>query len=45
MKNLTFEKTEEILSVYALSVEEMSCVKGGDQGEPILKPNPPTPVL
>lgn len=45
MKNLTFEKSEEILKVYALSDKEMICVKGGDQGEPITKPEPPTPIL
>jgi len=37
MKNL-----EEILSEYALTVEEMICVRGGDAGEPIIKSsNPP----
>jgi len=40
MKNL-----EEILSVFALTVEEMICIRGGDAGEPIVKSaNPPIKI-
>ncbi len=45
MKNLTLAKNEEILSAYALSAEEMICIKGGDKGEPILLPVLPDPKL
>ena len=41
MKTLTMKNTDEIFNEYALSAEEMICVKGGDQGEPIVKPCTP----
>jgi hypothetical protein len=41
MKNLTLRNLDEIFNEYALTVEEMICVKGGDAGEPILKPSIP----
>lgn len=41
MKTLNLKNIDEILVEYSLSVEEMICVKGGDQGEPILIPTPP----
>ena len=41
MKNLTLRNLDEIINEYALTVEEMICVKGGDAGEPILKPSTP----
>ena len=41
MKNLTLRNLDEIFSEYALTAEEMICVKGGDAGEPILKPSTP----
>jgi hypothetical protein len=41
MKNLNLKTTDGIFSEYALSVEEMICVKGGDAGEPIIKPSTP----
>jgi len=41
MKTLNQKNIDEIFSEYALTVEEMICVKGGDQGEPILKPSVP----
>jgi len=45
MKTLTIKKIDEIFDEYALSVEEMICVKGGDQGEPIVKPcTPPVKI-
>jgi hypothetical protein len=41
MKTLNLKNFDEIYDEYALSVEEMICVKGGDAGEPILKPSTP----
>jgi hypothetical protein len=41
MKTLKMKNIDEILNEYALTVEEMICVKGGDQGEPIVKTCPP----
>lgn len=41
MKNLTLRNLDEIFNEYALTEEEMICVKGGDTGEPILKPSTP----
>jgi hypothetical protein len=41
MKTLNLKNIDEIFNEYALTVEEMICVKGGDAGEPILKPSVP----
>jgi hypothetical protein len=41
METLNLKNIDEILNYYALSVEEMICVKGGDAGDPILKPSIP----
>jgi len=41
MKTLNLKNIDEIFNEYALTVEEMICVKGGDAGEPILKPSIP----
>jgi len=41
MENLTLRNLDEIFNECALTVEEMICVKGGDAGEPILKPSTP----
>jgi hypothetical protein len=41
METLNLKNIDEILNDYALSVEEMICVKGGDAGDPILKPSIP----
>jgi hypothetical protein len=41
MKTLNLKNIDEILNEYALSVEEMICVKGGEDGDPILKPSVP----
>jgi len=41
MKNLTLRNLDEIFNEYSLTVEEMICVKGGNAGEPILKPSTP----
>ena len=41
MKTLNQKNIDEILVEYALTADEMICVKGGDQGEPILKPSVP----
>ncbi len=43
MKTLNFEKTNENFNEFALSNEEMFAVRGGgEEGVPILLPNPPT---
>lgn len=45
MKTLNLKNFDEIFNEYALSVEEMICVKGGDAGEPIVKvSNPPVKI-
>jgi hypothetical protein len=41
MKTLNLKNIDEIFNEYALTVGEMICVKGGDSGEPILKPSVP----
>ncbi len=41
MKKIKPEQTEEIFNEFILSTEEMICVKGGDAGDPILRPVPP----
>jgi hypothetical protein len=41
MKNLNLKNFDEIFDEYALSAEEMICVKGGEASEPILKPSTP----
>jgi hypothetical protein len=42
MKTLIMKNIDEIFVEYALTAEEMICVKGGDQGgEPIVMPCPP----
>jgi hypothetical protein len=41
MKNLDSKKMEEILKDFALTAEEMICVKGGDMGDPIVIPSVP----
>jgi hypothetical protein len=38
MKNMKSEQTEEIFNEFTLTTEEMICVKGGDAGDPILRP-------
>ncbi len=40
MKTLNVKNSDVNLDVYALTVEEMICVKGGDS-DPILKPSLP----
>ena len=35
------ELIEEIFNEYTLTTEEMISVKGGDAGDPILRPTPP----
>lgn len=40
MKTLNLNNNE-ILIDYALTVEEMICVKGGDAGDPIYMPSTP----
>lgn len=43
MENLKTRQSEEILiEEFALTVEEMLCVKGGESTDPIFKPTPPT---
>jgi hypothetical protein len=41
MKTQNLTKLDEIFSEYALTAEEMICIKGGDAGEPIIKPATP----
>jgi hypothetical protein len=41
MKTPNLKNIDEILNEYALTVEEMICIKGGDAGEPIIKPSTP----
>lgn len=41
MKTLNLKNIDEIFNESALTVEEMICVKGGDGGDPILKPSIP----
>lgn len=43
MKNLSIETANEMFNEFALTNEEMICVKGGCAGEPIIIPTPPTP--
>ncbi|HPA86746.1 MAG TPA: hypothetical protein PK816_16300 [Candidatus Cloacimonadota bacterium] len=41
MKKINAKNCEEIFNEYLLTVDEMISVKGGDAGEPILKPSVP----
>ncbi len=41
MKTLNFEKINDIFNEFALTSDEMICVKGGNAGEHIILPNPP----
>lgn len=41
MKTLNLKNIDETFVEYALTVEEMICVKGGDAGEPIILPTTP----
>jgi hypothetical protein len=41
MKTLNLKNIDQIFDEYALTVEEMICVKGGEMGEPIIKPSTP----
>jgi hypothetical protein len=41
MKTLNLKNIDQIFEEYALSVEEMICVKGGEAGDPIIKPSTP----
>jgi len=41
MKTVNLKNIDEIFNEYALTVEEMICIKGGDAGEPIIKPSTP----
>jgi hypothetical protein len=41
MKNINASSIEESFSEYLLTIDEMISVKGGDAGEPILKPSVP----
>jgi len=41
MKKTNGKKSEEIFNEYLLTIDEMISVKGGDAGEPILKPSVP----
>ena len=41
MENLNLEQIKNIFNEYVLKFDEMIRVKGGDDGEPIVVPNPP----
>lgn len=41
MKTLNFKKSNEFFAEFALTNEEMIKVRGGDGGDPILKPTVP----
>lgn len=41
MKTPNLKNIDEIFNDYVLTVEEMICIKGGDAGEPIIKPSTP----
>jgi hypothetical protein len=45
MESNKFDQISTIFSDYALTSEEMICVKGGDDGDPIVYPNPPRPKI
>jgi hypothetical protein len=40
MKTLNFEQTNDIFGDFALTIEEMICVRGGDN-DPIINPSVP----
>ena len=42
MNYLNIEKIDEIFDEYALSIEELICIRGGDAGDPLLRPTPPS---
>jgi len=42
MEKMNYELEVENLNAYALTNEEMMVIKGGDSGDPIFKPYPPT---
>lgn len=45
MKTQDAEKTVAVFSEFELTVNEMLCVRGGDEGEPIVLPNPPKIII
>ncbi|NSW93781.1 MAG: hypothetical protein HPY62_03625 [Bacteroidales bacterium] len=45
MKTQETEKINAVFSEFELTVNEMMSVRGGDEGEPILLPNPPRIII
>jgi hypothetical protein len=45
MESKKFDQISSIFNEYVLTSEEMISVKGGDDGDPIVVPNPPRPRL
>ena len=45
MKTQDAEKNSTLFSEFELSVNEMLSVRGGDEGEPIVLPNPPRIII
>lgn len=45
MKTQDAEKINAVFSEFELTVNEMMSVRGGDEGEPILLPNPPRIII
>lgn len=45
MESKNFDSLNSIFNEYALTNEEMICVRGGDGGEPIVVPTPPRPKI
>jgi hypothetical protein len=41
MKTLNFKQTNDVLVKFALSNEEMIKVRGGNNGDPVLRPTDP----
>lgn len=45
MENKNFDQTEKIFQEYVMTSGEMMAVRGGEDGEPIVLPNPPKPKI
>jgi hypothetical protein len=44
MKTYNSEKAQDLLTVYSITIDEMLCVRGGEE-DPVLKPVIPPVVL
>ncbi len=45
MENKNFDQTEKIFQEYIMTSVEMMAIRGGEDGEPIVIPNPPRPKI